>query len=461
MDFYLDFLGAAGTVTGSRNLLRVGKSSYLIDCGLFQGSKELRAQNWEPFHPDPSKIEAIFLTHAHIDHSGYLPKLYKEGFRGKIYCTQGTFDLSRILLMDAAKLQEEDAAFANKTKHSRHQPALPLYTIDDAMSVLKHFEVIHAGTWFHIDHLFQVRFMRAGHIVGSSFIQFNFNSKSQDHILTFSGDIGHHRSLTIKGPSPINHSKVLILESTYGDRLHPREDSLLGLAKVIKPALERNGVVLIPAFAVGRTQEMLYHIRLLEDKNLIPKVPVVLDSPMAQSATHVFLKHYDDNKIEAEQFFPHHYTQSQNTDDSMLACLKPGPMIVISASGMLSGGRILHHLKARLPHPENLVLFVGYQAEGSKGRYLQENAKKLGNFRVHHQVIQVEAEIASLEHFSAHGDYQDLLEWLKTLENKPENIILNHGTTNASLAFAEKIEKELGIATTPLTRTQTLHFENF
>lgn len=449
MDYCLQFLGAAGQVTGSRTLLTFGNRSYLVDCGLFQGPKPEREKNRGPFPKSPASLESIFLTHAHLDHSGYLPRLYRDGYRGQVHCTAGTRSLAQVLLLDSAKLQEEDAAYANRTGHSSHKPALPLYTTKDVELVLGNFSAHPRDEWVQVGSNLGVRFIRAGHIVGASFVQFSLGGGHGSTLVTFSGDVGHSRSKILRGPETVTETDILVLESTYGNRRHSERDSGEQLADVVNRTMNRRGVLVIPAFAVGRAQELIYLLKLLEDQNKIPAVPVILDSPMSVTATELFLKHTEDH-IHPEafasevSFFPKHFEATQSQDDSMLSCMRDGPLVVISASGMLSGGRVLHHLKKRLPDPANTVLFAGYQAEGSKGRYLQDLAGRGGTLRIHHQEIPVAAEIASIDGLSAHADADGLLKWLEGFRRPPKKVILNHGTQEATEALGSCIRERFG-----------------
>ncbi len=433
----LQFLGAAGQVTGSRTVLSVDDKRYLIDCGLFQGDKAVRERNWRPLPIDVDGIDAVILTHAHLDHSGYLPRLYREGYKRKILCSEGTAELCGLLLLDAAHLEEETANYANKTRYSRHDPAEPLFTIDDAEGALKLLSPRPRNAWQELGNGLSFRFLRAGHIIGASLIQFAISNGERTKFITFSGDLGHHRSHIMRGPVDLPESDVLILESTYGNRLHSRNNVLLELAAVVNRTLSRKGVLVIPAFAVGRAQELLHLLRQLEDASLIPTVPVILDSPMAAAATDIFLKHTEDQNLgysfsrKSREFPPHRVEITRTPDESMLACMRDGPFIVISAAGMLSGGRILHHLKARLPDERNTVLFTGYQAEGTKGRYLQENAGNIHSLRIHHKEVSIEAEISSIDSLSAHADYEDVLDWFKASGVRPKWVFLNHGSPNA------------------------------
>jgi metallo-beta-lactamase family protein len=453
MNFKLRFLGAADTVTGSRTLLEYNGNRLLVDCGLFQGEKAFRERNWRAFPVQPATINNLILTHAHLDHTGYLPRLCASGFGGQIYCSKGTAALTGIILMDAAYLEEEFAAFANKSGYSNHKPALPLFTKDDAELALSRLEPRNRDEWIQLSDRVSFRFLRAGHIIGASCVQMYLHSDNKGCKLTFSGDLGNDRSHLMKGPEQLMDTDVLVLESTYGDRLQPRTDPLVELAAVVNKTFKRGGVVVIPAFAVGRAQEVTYLLRLLEDRGQIPKVPVILDSPMASAATTICLQHPEDQILESsflgtgENFRPAHFEVTETPDQSMVACMRDGPMVVISSSGMLNGGRILHHLKHRLKDEKNTIVFTGYQAEGTKGRYLQENAGKLESLRIHHEEIPVNAEIVTLDVLSSHADYQDSLAWIEAMEKKPKLVLLNHGHPAAQAALAEKIRGRFGITT--------------
>ncbi|MGZ3788793.1 MAG: MBL fold metallo-hydrolase RNA specificity domain-containing protein [Bacteriovorax sp.] len=440
----LRFAGAAETVTGSRNLIHYRNKTYLVDAGLFQGPKDARHLNWYPDF-DPQKIEAIILTHAHIDHSGLIPKLHKDGFRGKIYCTKATYDLCQIMLLDSAHLQEEDARYANKTGYSNHMPAYPLYTVEEAKASLESFFAVELNEWVNLENDLSFRFHRAGHILGSSFVEMNFkNGNDQDRSILFSGDLGNGRSRIIRPPeNPVN-ADFLVIESTYGDRLQSRVDPRVPLAEVINKVAARGGVIIIPAFTIGRTQDVLHLLHILETEGDIPKLPVYVDSPMANSANKIFLKHREEHLIVLEEdkvvspINPANFHAITDVNDSIALLKKEGPMIILTASGMLTGGRVMHHLKARLPNKRNAVIFVGFQAPHTKGRLLQDG---LNSIRIHHEEIPVEAEIFTIDGLSAHADYQDTLEWLMKLKKKPTAIFLNHGEMEAARSLKEKIEK--------------------
>ncbi len=443
----LKFLGAAQTVTGSRTLLSFNGYKLLIDCGLFQGPKPIRSLNWEPF-PEPEKIDAVILTHAHIDHSGYLPKLVKEGFHGPIFASSGTVDLCKIMLIDSAYLQVEDAKYLNRKKATHFSPALPLYDENDAMAALELFHPVEQDKWIELCKGLSFRLLRSGHILGSTFVQVAIDKGNGLNVITFSGDIGHDRQHVVKGPVNISETDFLVLESTYGDRLQARQDSLIELEQIISRTIQRDGVVVIPAFAVGRTQEILYLLSVLESEGRIPKVPVYVDSPMANNATDIYLKNHDELKLKlvGDHFqtpiCPSDFKAVRSVDESMLINMSDGPMIVISAAGMLTGGRVLHHLKKRLPDPRNTVIFVGYQVEETKGRLLKEGLPKI---RIHKVLIDVEAEVTSISSLSAHGDSNDIMRWVERFQKKPRQIFLNHGEPAASKALKYRLETELGL----------------
>ncbi len=456
--------GASDTVTGSRTLLSIAGKHWLVDCGLFQGTKDERMRNWRAFDLDLSKIEGVVLTHAHLDHSGLLPRLVKSGYRGPIHCSEGTADLLRILLLDAAFLEEEFATYANQSGYSNHRPALPLFTMEDAEAALKLLKP-HArgpqGEWIQVSKEASFRFIRAGHIIGASMVQWSINTHQGPKLLTFSGDLGNARSLTIKQPEWLTETHALVLESTYGQRVLPRDDPQDQLALLLNQTFAQKGVVIIPAFAVGRAQELLFQIRSLEDQKRIPLVPVILDSPMAQKSTAIFLKHPEDHASpiftdcgpqgdevdRCTRFLPALFETSATANDSMLACMRDGPFVVISASGMLHGGRILHHLKHRLPDARNTLIFTGFQAPGTKGRWLLDRSQGLnsGSLRIHHQEVILGARIEKIDTFSSHADQQDLVNFIKHLSKPPEMLLLSHGEPAAQQALQLRLKQELGI----------------
>ena len=429
----LQFLGATKTVTGSKYLLTATKK-VLVDCGLFQGLKELRLRNWQRFPLNPADINAVVLTHAHLDHSGYLPLLVKNGFRGKIYCTQATKELCRILLLDSGHIQEEEARRANKHGYSKHRPALPLYTRADAEVVLPNLKALP----FHEDFTFgeyQFCFKRAGHIFGAA----SFLVKCQDTSVLFSGDLGRTTAPCVVSPDKIAAADYLIIESTYGDRLHDQVNPKKELSEIITRVVKRGGTVIIPTFAVGRTQAILYYIYQLKQEAGIPDVPVFLDSPMAQEITTTMLKYTDDYRY-SKSFYQaackvaHHVSsveESKKIDASLF------PKIIIASSGMLTGGRVLHHIKAFAANSRNLILLSGYQALGTRGDTLLRGNKKI---KVYGKVVTVNAEVVALSNISAHVDYQEMLAWLKEIPTPPRKVFITHGDLPAAEALRDKIQ---------------------
>jgi metallo-beta-lactamase family protein len=450
----LHFYGAAGEVTGSASVLsftnRKGQlTRVLVDCGLFQGAKTDRQKNREAVSYDPETLDAVVVTHAHLDHSGLLPKLGRQ-YAGHIYCTPGTQDLLKVMLLDAAKLQEEDAEFANRTGYSNHKPAEPLYTIEHAKKVLKQLKPIAMLDWFTLTPEIKFRFHRTGHIVGSAAIEFAFEESNERFTIGMSGDLGHDRHTTLRGPDPLFACDALVLESTYGDRPAVGTENNVDahLTEIINRITEDSGVLVIPSFAVGRAQELIYRIRRLEDQKLIEPIPVILDSPMSEDATVIYLEHPEEFRrdsslsLNRKNFFPKKFEIVKNPQQSYENCERRGPLIVISASGMLQGGRVLHHLKGRLNSSKNAVLFVGYQAEGTKGHFLQSKPSEL---RIHHIPIPVLASIETMHGLSGHADQDELVAWVARAEKRPKKVILNHGTTHAMKSLQARIQGELGI----------------
>jgi metallo-beta-lactamase family protein len=441
----LQFQGAVQTVTGSRTLIESDGQQFLIDCGMFQGPKPIRLKNWQPIE-NASKIKAVVLTHAHIDHSGLLPLLWKSGFRGKIYSSAATAELCQIMLLDAAKIQEEDAHFANVSHHSRHIPALPLFTIDDAEKCLELFVPTEYHKWFNLTDQLSFRLSRSAHILGSSFVELHHSTENKR--ILFSGDLGNNRSLILKEAETVSECDTLVMESTYGDRVLAHNDILEKLADAICKTMARKGTLIIPAFSVGRTQEMLYMIQLLSEQGKIPTVPVYLDSPMSLRATAIYQKFENELKQEIRADRWESVSRSMqfiavaSAEDSMLLCMNDEPKVVISAAGMLNGGRVLHHLRRKLPDPRSCVLFVGYQVPGTKG-YLLRN--KLGKIRIHHELVDVEAEIVDLDSLSAHADSNELVKWVSDLKVKPKRIFINHGEVTAMEALSYRLRVELGM----------------
>ena len=441
----IKFIGATETVTGSKILIEHRGFKCLIDCGLYQGPRELRELNRESLDV-AADLDAILLTHAHIDHSGYLPRVVRDGFNKKIISTEATYQLCKILLYDAAKLQLEDARFADKTRHSSHYPAEPLYTEEDVEDCLNLFRSYDLQQWHKLSEFLSFRFIRAGHILGSVSIQIQFATEQKSQIITFTGDLGNGRSQVIKEPQTITETDYLVSESTYGDRrIKPLSKDQL--ASVIRRVYEREGTLIIPAFSVGRTQEILYILRDLQNSQQIPTtLPIYLDSPMAEKASKVYTHFPDELKLNyqqsvAENFFnPVNFRIAESSDESMLLCMSDQPKIVISASGMLQGGRVLHHLRTKLPYAKNAVLFTGYQAAGSKGAVLKNGISQI---RIHHINVDVEAEIITLDSLSAHADTDDIIRWMLNIQIPPKKTFLVHGEKTAQDVLAYRIKNEL------------------
>ncbi len=426
----LKFLGAAETVTGSRFLLDSNNVRVLIDCGLFQGLKKLRERNRLPFPVPPSSIHAVILTHAHIDHSGYIPALVKHGFRGKIYCTDATYDLASILLPDAGHLQEEEAEYANRHGFSKHKPALPLYTELDARRCLKQFETIPFNAEFSPAPGLQVRFVPNGHILGSASVYITDGQRK----LAFSGDVGRPNDAVMRPPSAIEPCDYLVVESTYGDRRHAQDAPEVLLAESIRTAVGKGASVIIPTFAVGRAQALLHLINQLIRSGSIPRLPVFLDSPMAIDATEIMCKHHVLHRlsVEACKSICEMVTFTRTVDESKAIASLQHPKIILSASGMLTGGRVLHHLKQYLPHRNNVVVFVGYQAAGTRGAAMLAGAESV---KIHGEYFPVRARLVNLDGLSAHADYVEMADWMSTLEHAPNQTFIVHGEPQAQDAF--------------------------
>jgi metallo-beta-lactamase family protein len=445
----LTFLGATGTVTGSKYLFEHGPAGILVDCGLFQGLKELRLRNWSPLKADIPGLDAVVLTHAHIDHTGYLPRLVKQGFQKTVYCTVPTRDLLEIMLLDSAHLQEEDAKYANKKGFSKHKPALPLYDTEDAKKAISLLKGIPYGQEFEPAPGIRMRFRDAGHILGSAFAVADWEEAGGTKKIVFSGDLGRYARPILKDPENIDRCDYLLVESTYGNRLHGESDPEEELSRIINDTVKKKGVVLMPAFAVGRTQELLYTLRELESAGRIPELPVYVDSPMAIKATELYIRHTQIYDREASDLLKSGKSviQTANTiftesvDASKRINENRGPMIIISASGMLTGGRILHHLIQRLPRSKNTVIFVGYQAEGTRGRALQNGRDKI---KIHGKYIRAAARIATISDFSAHADYGEIMKWLKNFREAPRRTFIVHGEPASSASLEQKIRDELG-----------------
>lgn len=437
--FELSFLGAAETVTGSRYLVRSDSSQVLVDCGLFQGLKKLRQRNWGEPGFTPAAVEAVLLTHAHLDHSGYLPRLANAGFRGPVYCTAGTRDLLRILLPDAGYLQEEEARFARRAGYSRHAPPLPLFTREDAERCLDLLRVVDYDRDFSVTREIGARFSRAGHIVGSASLRLRLPTTS----VAFSGDVGRSRDSILRPPAPLEPCDFLVIESTYGDRRHSTEPVLEELYRVVTEAVASGGSLVIPAFAIGRAQHVLFLLHRLRREGRLPAVPIVLDSPLAIDATDIFRAHGAEHALSHEecQGMCRGARYAKTSEDSKAIDAASGPQIIISASGMATGGRVLHHLKRFLPDPNSTVLLVGYQSAGTRGRSLEDGASEL---KLHGRYVPVRARIRKLDGLSAHADYAELLDWLEASQVRPRRVFVTHGEPGAADAFRRRLVERFG-----------------
>lgn len=443
----IQFLGAAGTVTGSRYLVRAAGRRVLVDAGLFQGRKELRLRNWAPFPVDPAGIDAVVLTHAHLDHTGALPLIARQGFRGPAFCTAATRDLCTLLLPDSGRLQEEEARFANEKGYSKHAPhARPLYDEADAVAALSLLVPAPYRRRVEVAPGVAVTFHRAGHILGSAAVEMEIAGGTGTPALRvlFSGDLGRYGAPILPDPEPAPAADALLVECTYGDRTHPAEPPAEALRREVLAAVARGGALLVPAFAIGRTQEILFLLRELESRDLVPRLPVFVDSPMAVDATPIHLAHREDHDEEMRRLFregveplrPARLTFARSPEQSRAINRVEGPCVVVSASGMATGGRVLHHLARRLPDPRTTVLLVGYQAAGTRGWSLANGARTL---RIHGEDVPVRAAVVSLSSFSAHGDRDEVDRWLATLPAPPRRTFCVHGEPAALHATAERL----------------------
>lgn len=436
----IQFLGATGTVTGSKYLVQTSSAKILVDCGLFQGYKQLRLRNWASLPVSPSDIDAVVLTHAHLDHSGYLPLLVRDGFRGKIYCTDATRDLCKIMLADTGRLQEEEAAFANRHGYSKHKPAMPLYTEKDAEKCMQHFHALPFGAKHSVAEGVQVSFVHAGHILGAASLTIEADGKS----LVFSGDLGRTTDLVMMPPEAIEQADYLVLESTYGDRLHEPDDPGERLASVISETVARGGVVIIPAFAVGRAQTLLYYIAVLKQRGAIPDwLPVYLDSPMAIDVTDLYKKYPKSHKLTPAQCAAMCGAAKMinKVDDSKALSSQRVPMVIVAASGMATGGRVLHHIANFAGDTRNTILFTGFQAGGTRGAAMLGGADSV---KIHGEYIPLRASIDHIDNLSAHADYGETLEWLAHFKKAPERIFITHGEPKAADALRHHIQERFG-----------------
>jgi len=443
----LQFLGAAGGVTGSKFLVTFGAEQVLLDCGLFQGLKELRLRNWSPAPIDIVRLGCIVLTHAHIDHSGYLPRLVARGFNGPVYATPATCDLLKVMLLDAAYLQEEEARYANKRGYSKHRPALPLYTVEDATRALRLLRPTRIGEERELAGGMWVRLTRVGHILGAAAARISYDMGSRKRYLVDSGDLGRYGRPILKDPAPVTNADWLMVESTYGDRFHPPKPEA-ELAQIVNDVVDEGGCLIIPSFAIGRTQELVYTIRKLEDEKKIPTLPLHVDSPMAINATEIYREHPEEHNLDMQLLMnqqraplcSHRFFIHKTQEESKAINDLEGPFILITSSGMATGGRVLHHLRQRLPDPKTTVLFVGYQAEGTRGQVLQQGAKEIKMFG---QMVSVRAKIKSIDGFSAHADQSEIMRWLQGFEKAPEKTYVIHGEPKAAAALAYQIRERL------------------
>jgi metallo-beta-lactamase family protein len=459
---YIQFLGAAGTVTGSKHLINTGDSSgktglrVLIDCGLFQGQKDWRERNWRDTPVPAKEIDAVVLTHAHLDHCGWIPRLVKEGFRGPIYATPPTIDLCGIILPDSGHLQEEDANFYNKKKKSKHDPALPLYTFAEAEQSLQYFKAAQVGETITLSPELSFRFVPAAHILGSCMVEISLSSGTQWRHLLFTGDIGRvldHKvapgKVVHSGPAEGESADVVVMESTYGNRQHPKEDPLPELAKLITATAKRGGCVIVPAFAIERTQKFVFTLKHLMESGQIPRLPVFGDSPMAIKAVEIFLRHDEEYSEETRDMIRRYgsplewpgFTFASTPEESKKINAVLTPAIIVSSSGMVTGGRILHHLAQRLPEPKNLILFIGFQAPGTRGFAIKNKSDEV---KIFGDYVPIRAQVAALEQFSDHADPPELLHWLRTFRNRPGKTYLVHGEPDASGQLSDVMKKELG-----------------
>lgn len=433
---FIHFLGASGTVTGSKYLIEASGKKILVDCGLFQGLKELRLLNWDYLPVDASTIDFVLLTHGHLDHTGYLPRLVKAGFKGKIYGTSPTLDIAAIILKDSAKIQEEEAEQANKHGYSKHKPAKPLYDLKDVEKTIPHFNEIKIDEWTDLGNDIKVRYQTNGHIIGSAFIEIHIAGKK----FVFSGDVGQENDLLLYPPKRPQEADILFIESTYGDRLHPKEDVQEHLKKIILETTAKGGSVIIPSFAVERTQTLMYLIWQLRKSGVLPEIPLIMDSPMGANVLEVFHKNKQWHKLPIEDCSAmcKMFEVVKSFKETVALISTHYPKIIIAGSGMVTGGRVLSYLQEYIGKPETIVLLAGFQAEGTRGRQLQEGAHEI---KIYGKYYIVKARIETINGLSAHGDQKDLLNWMSEIKTKPENIFIVHGEKEGAEGLKNKIKE--------------------
>ena len=444
----LTFLGATGTVTGSKYLLEAQGERLMIDCGLFQGEKELRLRNWNPLPVPPASINWLVLTHAHLDHIGYIPRLIKDGFHGEVLASSPTVELARLVLPDSGHLQEEDAEYANFKGFSRHKPALPLYTYDEAVASLEKFRAVDASKPLELSPHFTLRFHRAGHILGARMIEVTVRDNGTTRKVLFSGDLGRFPQLILYEPEVPDGVDYLLVESTYGDRLHPQDDYRTRLAQIVEATAGRGGTLVIPSFAVGRTQELLYLFRELMEQGKMHSIPIHVDSPMGIDVTDIYMRHKEEHDLEtlaleARGIKPFSFPEvhfDRTREQSVALNEAHFPMAIISASGMATGGRVLHHLERCLPDHRNTVLFVGFQGVGTRGQIIKSGAAFV---KMHGREVRIRARIESMENLSAHADYGEILGWLGQFRKPPGKTFLVHGEPKSAEALKEKVTEKL------------------
>ena len=441
----LSFHGAAETVTGSKYLLQAGDARVLIDCGLFQGLKDLRQRNWQHLPFAPAEVDSVVLTHAHIDHVGYLPRFVKDGFKGPVYSTPATENLSELMLLDSAHNQEDDADYANRKQFSKHHPALPLHDAEDVRRALQRFHTVKRGEWFEAAGPIWARYHDSGHLLGASMIEVEIRTGQRPMRILFSGDVGRYDAPLYFDPSTPPACDYLICESTYGDRNHPPVDVLDELCEVVKAGIDRGGVMLVASFAVGRAQQLIFLLQLLIEQKRLPELPIFLDSPMAVSGMNLYRYYAQEHelsealadKIAGYTFDLRHVRLARTVSESKEINHCKGPAVIISSSGMMTGGRILHHLRQRLPHANNTIILGGFMAAGTRGRALLENAKTL---RIHGQDVPVNAAVVSMSGLSGHAGHDELLRWLAPLP-APRQVFITHGEKPSAVSLADELRR--------------------